>query len=228
MKKNRRVKLNRPARLRRVDKSLAAYGLALGAAAAAGTDTAEASPIYFDVPDMTLTGGVGNINLNLSNLINPATNLPDAVINYSTPNTNTIAANNLNLQFNSLNNSAEALNNPVNFNSEIGPNLINSTNNPFSRNFNLATSNPDGGNFFNTNAFLGIRLDIPGGSPHFGWVGLNVNPNLDVTVYDFAIESSANTSIRAGATAVPEPGTLTLLALGSAGLAAWRKRRERR
>lgn len=79
-----------------------------------------------------------------------------------------------------------------------------------------------------SNAFLGWMVDVPGGSPHFGWRGLSVDSALNITVHDFAIESEANTPIRAGqGRPVPEPGTLALLALGAAGLAAWRGARTR-
>lgn len=79
-------------------------------------------------------------------------------------------------------------------------------------------------------SYMGIALHEQG-SPnyYFGWIRIQVDfepPSVDfafgrplgVTVYEFAYETEANTSILAGA--VPEPGCLGLLAagLGAMGL----------
>ncbi len=72
-----------------------------------------------------------------------------------------------------------------------------------------------------------MMVDVPGSSPHFGWVRLSVDDQLGVVLHDFAIESEPDTAIAAGAGTIPEPGSLGLLALGAVGLAALRKRRSR-
>lgn len=75
---------------------------------------------------------------------------------------------------------------------------------------------------------------------HAGWVGLNFSrisacvpgfrngcfdPLGKINVTGYAYETNRGVSIRAGQTsAVPEPGTLSLLAFGAAGLLALRKR----
>ena len=48
------------------------------------------------------------------------------------------------------------------------------------------------------------------------------SPTISATVKDWAYEDSGG-PIHAGA--IPEPGTLGMLALGAAGLAVWRRRR---
>lgn len=93
-------------------------------------------------------------------------------------------------------------------------------------------------------SFAGVRFNI-GGNTHYGWIRLSWNDThgIDtsmtpdgfvdqVTIYDWAYESTPDTTILAGATppptppTVPEPGSLALLATGAAGIAALRRRRQ--
>ncbi len=71
--------------------------------------------------------------------------------------------------------------------------------------------------------FLGFRFNN-GGGDQFGWVRVTTNgaPGNTFTVVDYAWAGVGET-IFAGQ--VPEPGSLGLLALGGAGLIAWRRRR---
>lgn len=72
--------------------------------------------------------------------------------------------------------------------------------------------------------FLGVEFPIDG-QTHFGWVGFTAGYESG-TVTGYAYESIAGQSIEAGETdASPEPGTLSLLALGSLGLGFWRRRK---
>lgn len=80
----------------------------------------------------------------------------------------------------------------------------------------------------NNTGYLGLRFKI-GPNDHFGWIRLTVNPNnvaapRAITIHEYAYESIPGASITAGQI-VPEPGGLGLLALGSIGLAAHRRRR---
>ena len=76
---------------------------------------------------------------------------------------------------------------------------------------------PNGSVAPGTFAFAGFRFQAADGV-HFGWVRLAVNAGL----IDFAnpiaaaYESSPNTAIQAAQ--YPEPGTISLLALGAAGV----------
>lgn len=64
-----------------------------------------------------------------------------------------------------------------------------------------------------TNAYAGFRFNAADGT-HYGWVLLNVNTGL-IDFTSAAYQSTPATAITAGATAVPEPGTMAALALGA-------------
>jgi hypothetical protein len=84
------------------------------------------------------------------------------------------------------------------------------------------------GNWANTeNRYLGLEFSL-NGQEHFGWAEFSVlaGPGITGTLEGYAYDSVPNQSLLAGQTsATPEPGTLGLLALGSLGLAFWRKRK---
>ncbi len=75
--------------------------------------------------------------------------------------------------------------------------------------------------------YVGFKFLITG-QQHYGWANITLGDN-SLTFNDWAYESTANTAIPAGATvAVPEPAQsaagLGLLALGTAGVAAFKRR----
>jgi hypothetical protein len=87
-------------------------------------------------------------------------------------------------------------------------------------------------------AYLGVEFNIDG-ALHYGWVHLSAcTPEaftecggLDgealIVVDSYAYEANANTAITIPGTATPEPSFLPLLALGAAGLGAFRSRRKK-
>ncbi len=75
--------------------------------------------------------------------------------------------------------------------------------------------------------YLGVRFNI-GTAEHFAWMRLTVAPQASatpraITVHEWAYEDVPGVGIEAGA--IPEPSALGLLALGSVGLAARRRRK---
>jgi len=85
----------------------------------------------------------------------------------------------------------------------------------------------------------GFKFKGTDGQQHYGWIRLewqdlhhgNGAPDT-ITAIDWAYESTPNAPVQGGegASATPEPSTLTLalLALGSGGVLTWRRRRQQR
>jgi len=84
--------------------------------------------------------------------------------------------------------------------------------------------------------YMGLSFTDPGSSYggatniYYGWalVGAQASPtDAKVEVFSYAYNDSPNTPIAAGQTtdAIPEPGTLALMAMGAAGVAILKRRR---
>jgi len=92
---------------------------------------------------------------------------------------------------------------------------------------NMASNmaNSDGGSFLNTSGkYLGVKFMI-GANTNYGWIQVDVSGTTfptNAVIKGYAYEDTPNGQIVTGA--VPEAGSLALLALGAAGLAAWRKK----
>jgi hypothetical protein len=74
-----------------------------------------------------------------------------------------------------------------------------------------------------TTGFMGFKFNI-GNGVQYGWARISMDgPNVNTfTLIDYAYADPGETLV---AGQVPEPGSLGLLALGAAGLLAWRKQR---
>jgi hypothetical protein len=91
----------------------------------------------------------------------------------------------------------------------------------------LASANGNGFWFPASNrnqlGYLGLMFDI-GGSPHYGWAAISVGADYNITLRSFYGNLNSSSPVAAGA--VPEPSSALLLALGAAGLAAYRQKRK--
>jgi len=87
------------------------------------------------------------------------------------------------------------------------------------------------GNFHGASGYLGVQFFSDAATQtHYGWVYLTASEDIanltsSVTVSGWGYEDTADTAIDAGATAVPEPSSMALFALGAAGIGAVLRRR---
>jgi MYXO-CTERM domain-containing protein len=85
-----------------------------------------------------------------------------------------------------------------------------------------------GGWTYSSENIIGFKFVAAAGTTHYGWMRFlmgaagSSGTSMTRTVVDYGYESTADTSILAGAGAVPAPGALALL--GLAGLATRRRR----
>lgn len=88
------------------------------------------------------------------------------------------------------------------------------------------SANPDSQFDSVTDAYIGLSFPA-GPDTYYGWIRVDVNNAAGTfVVKDWAYQDISGKGITAGAAPVPEPGTLGLLAAGSLGLAAMRRRKK--
>jgi hypothetical protein len=95
---------------------------------------------------------------------------------------------------------------------------------PFQVSLAYGSSNPSAEFNSATGAFIGLEFPISGIN-HFGWIRVDINNAAGTFVIrDWAYNNSPGVGISAGST-VPEPSTLGMLAAGSMGLLAMRRKK---
>lgn len=79
---------------------------------------------------------------------------------------------------------------------------------PAQATFTFASADPNGW-IGSTDAYVGVRFTGGAGTQHYGWIRVDFDAAGNVTIKDYAYESSAGVGIAAGATGVAtEPGAL--------------------
>ncbi|MBC8549617.1 MAG: PEP-CTERM sorting domain-containing protein [Candidatus Brocadiales bacterium] len=253
-RRSRKNKLNRELR-RELGKKLLGYSAAAGAVLALGTGAAEAAAIKVtnqidifpnDIFDLDINSdGFFDLRFNISNTTTTIGNTyfysyaeVDGGFPFQTTGGENYVANNqihatAGISYNYAVDLAAG--------ATIDISLFNNTTTPqfsfavLASRFATGTiNNTTGtyGNFLDSRGFLGVRFDIAGNT-HFGWVDVEVasqSPFDKLTIYGWGYEDEANTAILAGAgqEAIPEPATLFTLAMGVAGIYAWRRGRRRK
>jgi hypothetical protein len=215
-----------PKKLRFVsEKRLVLYGVAAGAALAAGVSPAEANLITLDLTPLSSPTRTTPVFGSLYFDVNAAS--AAAAVGFA-PFTGADFVLTNNDPFASIA-GLGGTNAVVAFSFDLGPKAIPKSGSqfvgstsPFSHSAKIA--GPYG--FFSPGdtGYLGLRFDI-GSDTHYGWANITVGPNSVVSLNTLGYESIAGASahVPLSPASVPEQGSsLALLALGAAGIAGFR------
>jgi len=212
-----------------IEKRLALYGVAAGAALAAGVPTAEAALItldltgqpianrttpfagflYFDVNAASAATAFGTTSFTAADFRISHPGYPFATATAGTGNG--VAA----FQGPFFGTKASHLSNS---------HFVGGSGTLFYSRANIAPKGPWGPN---STGFLGLQFLI-GPSSYFGWANITVNTDATVTLNALGYEDTGAPAHAQFGAAVPDEGsTLALLAIGAGGLVAFRKRQRR-
>ena len=209
-----------------LDKKLLAYAIAAGATAV----PANAGIIYYAGPELSSKTTGTPINLDLDG---------DTVIDFLFNGQTTIADDTtIRNQVNTSNfYTTVPLTAGVNVSSQSMSSGLFTLNQGLFEDYKSPISDISGSFANGVDAYMGLRFSISG-QTHYGWALVNarlyVAPSDDgiaeVKVKQYAYESLAETSLLTGQTssAVPEPSSLALFALGAAGIVVARRRNSAR
>jgi len=225
MSRKKKKSQRRSNRLKRFAKRLAAYSAAAAVTAAVSQGTANAAPVSWDIPDITvgpahlhgvvfnmLTGAAGTTfdtagfgGAGSMRMIGFYTGYANPYI--YTPALSANGAFVVTAGTNAARLSPSAL---------IDGNLL----------FDFNPTYPSIGNYVNLGnwavgqrGFAGIRFDIGAGT-HYGWADVSKPAAGQMTLHAFGYNDAPD-----AASHVPEPNSIMLLAAGAAGLASWRRKR---
>jgi len=225
MSRKQKKARRRANRLKKIGKRLAAYSAAAVVTAALSQGTANAAPVSWDIPDITV--GPAHLHGVVFNMLTGAAGTTLASTGFSAPGsmrmvgfytgypnpyiyTPAFSANGafvVTAGTNAARLSPSAL---------VGPNQL----------FGFNPAYPSLGNYANLGnwavgqtGFAGIRFDI-GGAPHYGWAEVSKPADKQMTLHAFGYNDTPGADSH-----VPEPNSILLLAAGAAGLRSWRRKR---
>ena len=213
---------------RRLEKHLAAYSIAAGAVlAAAGNATA--GIIYTDVnPDAVLNTDGATFEIDFGGLSSNQfriTLVLGATYNDYKTNVLKLYKQSEDASWRTMSFRPMALNYNQQVNTGTAKWLNTLGTMAYLRTNPMAVTRLSGGYFWNTtDKYLGLKFKI-GTNTHYGWAHV-MAPGADVVlavITGYAYNDTPDGNIAAGD--IPEAGSLALLALGAAGLTAWRKKR---
>ena len=230
-KKNQTQKYKKNA-FNSLEKRLLAYSVAAGAAIS-GIESAEATIIYKNLGDIVVSGGTYSLEIN-----------DDGQIDFRVLHSSGIYSS-YNVQFAGASNFAPVNNgfagkgfviSKLDLGEVIDENYVDG----FIKRGNFGSLYSSNGQQIPTGNFLGadkdyfaFRFSDKNNLVFNGWGRVSMPMDgSSITFHDVAYNDVAGASIMAGeteaglGTAVPEPGTLGMLALGAAGVCAWRKRKD--
>lgn len=197
---------------------LLAYSLAAGASAIAAGTTADAGVVYSGIQNIAISQyGSQNLNLDgdaygdilLKNYVFLGGNYQGAYVNFFPGKV---------VGFTSGFGYASALS---------AGTVIDSAavaGGPFQASLAYGANNPNAQFNTATDAYIGLAFPI-NAVTHYGWIRVDIdNAAGTFVIKDWAYDDVAGQGIEAGA--VPEPGALSLLAVGASGVLAMRRRRQ--
>ena len=217
-----------PSLQRRLERHFLTCSAAVGAVAALGAPEAQASVVYYDIPDtmIPLNDGAGiYFNLETGGFSGDFNAVLGWDLNIFNPNTTGLFAFTPTTPAGGFGLVGYVGPFGYNYASKLAAGApIDSLQTFFNGPTTMNYVTPPGGQWLNGDGYLGVRFQLADASIVYGWVHVVVTGALSATVTEMAYETTGGQII---AGAIPEPSSVALsfIAAGAAGLVYWRRRK---